>query len=195
MVWYSALINLFSSSTGNFIDSVAESVDRFITTDEEKEKFKLELQKIELEHQKSSFEFQKQMQELIQKRESEIEQTIRREMEAKSSIMLAELKQDDKYTKRARPTVVYVGLVFILLEIFGLRHLILNQLSADKFEAIIKSSDSIFQTFLIAWSGVIGVYSIGRSVEKRGIKNKLTSIITGSDTPPKTYKEMPELKW
>ncbi|MDY6935737.1 MAG: 3TM-type holin [Spirochaetota bacterium] len=195
MAWYNSLLKFFSSSSGGIIDSIADSIDRFVTTDEEKTKLRMELQKLEVEQQRNSFEFQQQMQELIQKRESEIEQTIRSELEAKSEIMLAELRQDDKYTKRARPTVVYVGLIFILLEIFGLRHIILSKLCADNFGDIIKSSDSIFKTFLIAWSGVIGVYSIGRSAEKRGLRGKLTSLVTGEIPPQVKLSERPKIQW
>ena len=195
MAWYNSLLKFFSSSSGGIIDSIADSIDRFVTTDEEKTKLRMELQKLEVEQQRNSFEFQQQMQELIQKRESEIEQTIRSELEAKSEIMLAELRQDDKYTKRARPTVVYVGLVFILLEIFGLRHIILSKLCADNFEDIIKSSDSIFKTFLITWSGVIGVYSIGRSAEKRGLRGKLTSLATGEIPQQVKLSERPKIQW
>ncbi len=107
--------------------------------------------------------------------------TIRTELEAQKSILVAELQQGDNYTKRARPTVVYVGLIFILLEIFGIRHIVLNNLDlGENALAIIESSDAIFKTFLAAWAGVVGVYAVGRSIEKRGTRNAWTSAITGS---------------
>jgi hypothetical protein len=32
----------------------------------------------------------------------------------------------------------------------------------------------------MAWAGVVGVYAVGRSIEKRGTRNSWTSAITGS---------------
>ena len=58
-------------------------------------------------------EMLKEMESLLQKPDSEIEQTIRAELGAKARALVAELAQGDNYTKRARPTVVYAGLIFI----------------------------------------------------------------------------------
>ncbi len=196
MAWYSALIKIFSGSAGNIVDSLSDAVDKFVTTDEEKAKLKIELDKLMIDQQKNSFEFQKQMEELSQKREEQLEKSIRSELEAKSQIIMAEMQQDDKFTKRARPTVIYVGLVFIFLEMFGLRYLILNSIEFDNLKEIIDSSESIFETFLLAWGGVVGTYAVGRSLEKRGVKNKLTSAITGSAAPAiDKLKEISRIKW
>lgn len=173
--------DFFAGAGGNVIDTIADTADRFITSADEKKAFLVEIKKIEEEQRQNQRRFVREMEDLTQKRESEIEQTIRAELDAQKSIIVAELQQGDKYTKRARPTVVYVGLVFILLEILGLRHLILNNLElGENAAAIIASSDSIFKTFLAAWAGVVGVYAVGRSVEKRGTRNEWTSAITGS---------------
>lgn len=84
---------------------------------------------------------------------------------------MAELQQGVRYTKRARPTVIYVGLLFILLELFGIRHIVLDQLElGGNALNIIQGSDAIFKTFLAAWAGVVGVYAVGRSMEKRGTR-------------------------
>jgi hypothetical protein len=40
-------------------------------------------------------------------------------VQAKASIMTAEMNQEDKYTKRGRPTIIYAGLAFI-----GLVHVV-----------------------------------------------------------------------
>jgi hypothetical protein len=112
------------------------------------------------------------------------------ELDAKKNIMMAELNQDDRYTKRARPTVVYVGLVFILLELLGLRHIIMHYM--DIAPRLIENSDQVFKMFLGVWGSVLGVYSIGRSVEKRGTRNSWTSIATGTkvqDKPDNTQAE------
>jgi hypothetical protein len=75
-------------------------------------------------------------------------------------------------------------LIFILIEVFGLRHLILEAIADNgaHLQALLDSSDSIFKAFLYAWGGVLGVYSIGRSAEKRGTRKAWTSAITGSKT-------------
>ena len=55
-------------------------------------------------------EFEVKMQALLQQRDSEIEATIRQELQAKERVLVAELTQGSTYTKAARPTVVYYGL-------------------------------------------------------------------------------------
>ena len=54
-----------------------------------------------------------QIESLLQKRDSEIEATIRQELQAKERILVAELTQGSTFTKAARPTVVYYGLFAI----------------------------------------------------------------------------------
>jgi hypothetical protein len=166
-----------SGSGSNIIETLSESVDRFVTTTEEKEKLKQELLKIQIDQQQNEREFITAMETLTQQREKEIEQTIRKELEVKQNILMAELNQDDKFTKRARPTVVYVGLAFILLELVGLRHILMHKIGVDP--SMVENSDQIFKMFLGVWGSVLGVYSIGRSVEKRGTRNSWVSLITG----------------
>lgn len=174
--------SFLDDSGNNLITTVADTVDRFVQTKDEKDKVKQELQKIQTDFQKSQHNFILDMERLAQQREEQLEKSIRQELEAKKEILLAELNQGDKYTKRARPTVIYVGLIFILLEVFGLRHIILEAIADDgaQLQTLLDSSDKIFNTFLWAWGGVLGVYSIGRSAEKRGMSNKWLRNITGS---------------
>ena len=102
-----------------------------------------------------------QMEALIQQREAQVEETIRTELEAKQAIIVAELNQSDNYTKRARPTVIYAGLAFITW----------NYCVAP---AVGWGSFPLPQEFWIGWSGIVATYSIGRSAEKRGTRDKLT---------------------
>ena len=134
--------NLVGGGVGEIVESVGNVVDKFVTTDEEKAKAKLELQK------------------LIQKRDSEIEQTLRQNLQAKERILVAELTQGDNYTKRARPTVVYSGLAMIAI----------NYVVAPLIgmEAVALPAE-----FWYAWSGVVATWSIGRSFEKGGLPNKV----------------------
>ena len=160
MTLLSKISEFFSGSGANIVDSLTDAVDTFVTTKEEKEKLKQELLRIREETKQNQRNFLIRMEELTQQREKEVEETIRMELDAKKSILMAELNQDDRYTKRARPTVVYVGLIFILLELLGLRHIIMHYLKVDA--NIITNSDQIFKMFLGVWGSVLGVYSIGR---------------------------------
>ncbi|MFO8236460.1 MAG: 3TM-type holin [Bacteroidales bacterium] len=176
-----------NDSGNNMISSLADTVDRFVQTKDEKDKVKQELLKLQSDFQKSQNNFMLDMECLAQQKEEQLEKSIRQELDAKKEILLAELNQGDQYTKRARPTVVYVGLIFILLEVFGLRHIILEAVADDgaQLQALLDSSDKIFNTFLWAWGGVLGVYSLGRSAEKRGTRSKWESAITGTKTQKK----------
>ncbi len=128
-------------------------------------------------------QFQLEMEALLQRQETELEETYRQELTAKMEIMKAELAQGDTYTKRARPTIVYMGLAFILLEVLGLRHLVLSLVydaASSNYVEIMANSNDVFEYFLIAWASVVGVYGVGRTVEKTGVRNKVVSAITGS---------------
>jgi len=172
-------IGEFLTGSGtNVLDSLSDVVDRFITNPDERKAFEMELKRIEEQHRQNQRQFLSEMEQLTQKRESEIEQTIRAELKVQESILVAELQQGDRYTKRARPTVIYVGLFFILLELFGIRHIILDQLNlGENALNIIQGSDAIFKTFLAAWAGVVGVYAVGRSIEKRGTRQLWNSTL------------------
>ena len=101
------------------------------------------------------------MEQLIQQREAQVEETIRTELEAKQAIIVAELNQSDNFTKRARPSVVY----------FGISAIAFNYCVAP---AVGWGSFPLPQEFWIGWSGIVSCYSIGRSAEKRGTRDKLT---------------------
>lgn len=47
-----------------------------------------------------------QLQDMLQKREASV-------LDVQKSVMVAEMGQEDKFTKRARPMVVYAGLVLL----------------------------------------------------------------------------------
>ena len=86
------------------------------------------------------------------------------EIMSKEKILVAELAQGDSYTKRARPTLVYSGLVAMLVE----------GIEAIPFTAP--------EQFWPIWGGVCGVWIIGRSAEKikgNGKKGKVLSAIMG----------------
>jgi hypothetical protein len=148
------LQSIISALGGNLIESVGNVVDKFVTTDAEKAAIKLETQKLILAHV------------------AESEKSIRAEMESKAQVIKAEMESGDDYTRRARPTVVYVGLAAIVLN-----HVIapwVSHLSGAGVPDI-----SLPPEFWWAWSGVVSIWFIGRSAERRGAQNKLVKQITG----------------
>jgi hypothetical protein len=106
---------------------------------------------------------------------------------AKKEIIVAEMNQGDNFTKRARPAVVYMGLVFIALvhvlfpitikciTIFRLTALSPAQLG----ELANLTALSLPSEFWLAWGSVVSIWSVGRSMEKRGTANKVIQAITG----------------
>ncbi len=147
--------NILSDSSSNLLSNMANVADQFITTGDEKQAFKL------------------QMESLVQQRESQIEQTLRAELGAKREVVASELRQDDKYTKRARPTLVYFGLLMI-----AINHMIFPIL-ARFFDIDSNPLPPLPLEFWVGWSGIVGTWSIGRSAEKIGATNKITRLITG----------------
>jgi len=94
MSWISDLIG---GSAGQVIESIGDTVKKFVTTDKDRAEFNLELQKI------------------IAQRNSELETSLQVTLQAKERIIVAEMNQTDNYTKRARPTLVYAGLAMIAI--------------------------------------------------------------------------------
>lgn len=116
---------------------------------------------------------QLEMQQMLQAREDVV-------INAKRDIMVAEASQGDAYTKRARPSIVYAGLLFI-----GLVHVVMPMVAWVSLAWAGKPitdmpSLSLPPEFWWAWTGVVGVYSIGRSAEKRGVASSAISLITGN---------------
>lgn len=149
------LSDLFSGGMSQLVLNVAQVADQFITSDEERNAFRLQVEK------------------LIHKREMEIEQTIRSEQKARQEILSAELNQDDKFTKRARPMLVYFGLVMI-----ATNYMIFPILSRF-VDVDVSPLPDLPLEFWAGWSGIVATWSIGRSAEKIGASNKVTRLITG----------------
>lgn len=108
--------------------------------------------------------------------QAQVEQIItdrdRNLLETQRSILVAELEQGDDYTKRARPTVVYMGLMFIFL-IY-----VLFPMAAFYGDKPVPDLQ-LPTEFWWAWGSVVSVWAIGRSFEKRGVQNNLMKAITG----------------
>lgn len=111
---------------------------------------------------------QLEFERLLLEHAAEQEQTLRAELQLRERVMTAELEQGDAYTKRARPTIVYAGLAMIAFNYCAAPLLGLDALALPT-------------EFWVAWGGVVGIYSVGRSYEKHGGQTAISRAITGSE--------------
>ena len=151
MAWNSIL----TSGIGTLAEKLGKTIDRFVHTKDEKAAFQLE------------------MESLLQQAGSELEQTMRAELGAKERVMVAELTQGDNYTKRARPTLVYFGMLVIFLN-YVIFPFVGEVMVIDLKEFVLPDG------FWYAWGGAVSVWSIGRTMERRGAQNNLIGIVTGT---------------
>jgi hypothetical protein len=144
--------DILGTGAKGLLDGIGGIIDGVTTTDEEKAAANLKVQ------------------QLIAAKDAEIEQTIRRTVEAKERILVAELNQSDGYTKRARPSIVYTGLV-----------LALGAATARLLGTEIDVDTLVPSEFWYAWAGVTGTWVVGRTMEKRGSTNGLVKKVTGTE--------------
>jgi hypothetical protein len=89
-------------------------------------------------------------------------------VDAQKAIIVAEMNQSDPYTKRARPTIVYAGLLAIFLV-----NVILPYVSY--FTKAVVPPISLPADFWYVWGGVCGIWIVGRSYERvKGSSNQIT---------------------
>ena len=97
---------------------------------------------------------------------------------SQKDILVAELNQSDNFTKRARPSIVYFGLVAI-----GLNSVLLPWAAWFMIEIFGKAVElpviALPEEFWYTWGGVCSVWVWGRSKEKMGANSKIVSMITG----------------
>lgn len=156
------LFKLIGSTVGSIIKPVTGLLDEVITSEDEKNEFKARLAEIAHAAEANALSHA---------------ETI---ANAQRDVIVAELQQDDKYTKRARPSLVYAGLLALFLN-----HIVLPW-SAFFFTTVEELPTIDLPTeFWLGWSGVVGAWAIGRSVEKKAriageAPNRFTRMITGS---------------
>ena len=138
----------------NILPEVTGLIDNLHTSGEEKSEAKLKLQR------------------LLMEKDAMIEETAREEMRLQKATITAELQQGDLFTKRARPTVVYTGLVVMAIN-YCLAPIVFIILDRPLVQIEMPAE------FWMAWSGVVSIWSIGRSAERRGAQNKAINVITG----------------
>lgn len=117
------------------------------------------------------------VQELTGKRDDKL-------LETQGKVITAEMQQGDNYTKRARPSVIYVGLGVIVAN-----HVVLPFFAwCIKVIAVFFTIATIPElpefslpaAFWATWGGVASVWIVGRSSEKRGLTGKIISMVTGN---------------
>lgn len=138
------LKKLFTGGVGEAVEKIGGMVERVSAGHLGKKELKLEVEK------------------MLHERDMTTMAQVTAEIGAKEKVMVAELQQGDSYTKRARPSIVYAGLLAAFIDAIG-------------YIEFTMPTD-----FWYVWGGVCGIYAIGRSAEKRGNGNKLTRAITGS---------------
>lgn len=149
---------LFSGGVSDVVESVGNVLDKFTLSKQEKEDIKLE------------------MHSRLMQVERDLEETYRKELETRADIVKTELAQGDKFTKRARPTIIYTGLLFVFIV-----HLLVPVIAYISGTPEANMPDiNLPEEFWWAWGTVVGIYGAGRSAEKYGIANKITNIATGS---------------
>lgn len=160
----SKIIEFLSGGAGKLVDSIGGIIDDLNLSKEEKEQFKL------------------LMAQEVRKDREMTEQTIQKELDTVRSVITAELQQGDTYTKRARPTIVYAGLGFIginyvLFPVIYWLITILGYFLAADLSGLPEAPQLDMPTeFWVMLGGVVSVWSIGRTAEKRGVSNKFTEL-------------------
>lgn len=145
------LADILAGGLGGLIDSIGSVVDKFHLSKEEKAQIQIALE------------------DAANRQFAIIEQSVQARYEAVTKIIQAEMASGDSYTKRARPTVVYFGLVLFGVQVIG---------QFFGREIVIPPD------FTYAWAGIVGVWMIGRSYEKVQGPGGRSKWVTGSATPP-----------
>lgn len=127
------LTDILTGGLSGLVKTVRDTVDEFHLSKEEKAELQLKLEDA------ATRQFQI------------MEQSVQARYEAVTKIIQAEMSQGDNYTKRARPTVVYTGLLLFIVQVV-----------AQFWQVEL----TIPQDFTYAWAGVVGVWMVGRSYEK-----------------------------
>jgi len=144
------LSKILTSGFGSLVKEVGDVVDEFHTSDEEKAQIKVKVM------------------EAANRQAEVMQQGIQSRFEAVTKIIQAEMAQGDSYTKRARPTVVYAGLVMFFVQLFA------------QFTGV---TVEVPPDFTYAWAGVVGVWMIGRTYEKAKGPGSKSALLTGTQVP------------
>ena len=147
-------MGILSVITGGAFSAIGDTIKKFVTTDEDRLKAAAEIETI------------------LQRRDAEIESTIRTEIEASKAVMVAEMAQGDTYTKRARPTLVYAGLAITFWNYCLIP-------SIGYFGGRPLPTFIIPDAFWTAWGATVGIWSWGRTQERRAVGGAVVGKIVG----------------
>jgi len=86
------------------------------------------------------------------------------------------MELDDKFTRRARPTVVYGGIALAPLN-YTVLPMVGNLLGVDF------TGFDIPPEFWYSWATISGIYAGGRSLEKKGHQSSLLEKVMGGPNP------------
>jgi predicted PurR-regulated permease PerM len=139
--WFSGIL---SSGVDKVVDSVADGLDKLFTSDDERNRAKIELEKI---RQASKLELEKEA--------NRAEQIAQENVTERWNID----KDGNFITKSIRPlTLAYLMVVITILAMFD------GNIKIDEYEFVIKSEwvDLFKQAFLV----VLGAFFIGKSYER-----------------------------
>ena len=152
----SFISKVMAGGISELVGAVGTVIDSVHTSEEEKVEARLKVERA------------------VSERMAVIESSIQARLKMVQGIIESEMQSGDSYTKRARPTLVYFGMLVIFLN-----HLVLPWVAHLTPGATVP--DIVLpEEFWWAWSGVVGLWVVGRSAEKSGIANKATRTITGS---------------
>ncbi len=150
---------LMAGGVSELIGAVESVIDVVHTSEEEKVEAKLKIEAA------------------VTERMAVIESSLQARLKMVQGIIESEMQSGDSYTKRARPTLVYFGMLVIFLN-----HLLLPWV-AHFIPASQVPEIALPEEFWWAWTGVVGLWVVGRSAEKSGVMNKATRTITGTKPP------------
>lgn len=142
------LSQIFAKGADAIVGKVGDIIDNLHTSTEEKGQLKLELERLLLLHF------------------TQVQESVRARFAAVSDIIKSEMSQGDDFTKRARPSVVYFGLVMFTAQMVGQFVGKVVEVPAD---------------FVYAWAGIVATWTLGRSYEKvNGPGGSVSKYITGT---------------
>ena len=166
----SFLDKIFGKAAESTIGAIGSVVDRFVRTGDEKA----------LDEQKKR-EMLLELEAVVTERMEMAHGAAMAEMEAKTRIIEAELKQGDEYTKRARPTLVYWGLKLIIWN-YAVVPFVAGLMATFGLETPLAPVE-LPVAFWAAWGGVTTTWTVGRTMEKRGTNNRFTELANGLASP------------
>lgn len=160
------LSNIFSGGVKDVLEGVGGVIDEFHTSPEEKNDMMVKFEQV------------------ITDRFSVLQESVKARYQKVAQLIQAEMASGDNFTKRARPSVVYFGLCMIFVN-YLLVPLIQTHSGPETVEAFPLSTE-----FWIAWAGVVGIWTIGRSAEKYVLKCKATRAATGTDSVSEILEQL-----